>query len=202
MPLIIYCTYLTVYSGNKLPPFYIGYSTVKNINKGYHGSVYSKKYKTIWQQELKSCPERFKTTILTFHETKQNAVEQELKFQRQLKVIKNPLYINQSVWPYVNNKGIKKPWLSERMRTNNPMKNPILVESMRRTKIGKPSWNKGIHHSQKTIEKIRQKATGRKNPIQSLLMKGNYRGQRSTAIQHRTLVRCKKPQSVFPGQAP
>lgn len=33
----LYCTYLTSYFGNKLPPFYIGYTTVANINRGYRG---------------------------------------------------------------------------------------------------------------------------------------------------------------------
>lgn len=46
----LYCTYLTVYKGNKLPPFYIGYTSVDNIlNKSYRGSPESKKYKSVWK---------------------------------------------------------------------------------------------------------------------------------------------------------
>ena len=61
-----YCTYLTVYSGSMLPPFYIGYTTVSNIKNGYHGSILSKRYKEIYREELENHPELFKTIILTY----------------------------------------------------------------------------------------------------------------------------------------
>jgi hypothetical protein len=35
----IYCVYLTCYRGNKLPPFYIGYSTIEKVKDGYKGTV-------------------------------------------------------------------------------------------------------------------------------------------------------------------
>ena len=94
MPTNIYCTYLTVYTGNKLPPFYIGSTSVDNINKGYRGSVVSEKYKSIWKQELHSHPELFKTSILTRHETRQEAMEREIVFQEAFSVASNPMYIN------------------------------------------------------------------------------------------------------------
>ena len=94
MPKLIYCTYLTVYTGNKLPPFYIGSTSVDNINKGYRGSVQSKKYKSIWKQEIASHPELFKTIILTRHETRQEAMEREIVFQEAFSVASNPMYIN------------------------------------------------------------------------------------------------------------
>lgn len=93
----IYCTYLTVYSGNKLPPFYIGSTSVDKINKGYHGSVSSKKYKQIWYSELKNNPNLFRTHIITTHSTREEAIEMEYKFQRKLNVVKSKLYINQSL---------------------------------------------------------------------------------------------------------
>ena len=65
MPTNIYCTYLTIYKGNKLPPFYIGSTSVDKINTGYHGTVSSKKYKDIYKQELITNPQIFKTKILT-----------------------------------------------------------------------------------------------------------------------------------------
>lgn len=34
---MIYCTYITFYRGSKLPPFYIGHSTIKKVEKGYRG---------------------------------------------------------------------------------------------------------------------------------------------------------------------
>lgn len=94
MPTNIYCTYLTVYTGNKLPPFYLGSTSVDNINKGYRGSVSSEKYMAIWKQELHSHPDLFKTSILTRHETRQEAQDKEIIFHESLSVARNPLYIN------------------------------------------------------------------------------------------------------------
>ena len=94
MPTLIYCTYLTVYTGNKLPPFYLGSTSVDKINKGYRGSVESKNYKSIWKQELYDHPDLFKTIILTRHETRQEAMEREIVFQEAFTVARNPLYIN------------------------------------------------------------------------------------------------------------
>jgi len=49
----IYCVYITIYRGNKLPPFYIGYSTPEKIKNGYRGSVSSRQYKNIWKKNWK-----------------------------------------------------------------------------------------------------------------------------------------------------
>jgi len=92
----IYCVYLTTYQGNKLPPFYIGSSTIAKVNAGYRGSVSSIEYKAIWQKELKAHPELFLTSILTTHETNIDAVARENKLHVNLKVINNPLYINKA----------------------------------------------------------------------------------------------------------
>jgi hypothetical protein len=73
----IYCTYLTVYKGNKLPPFYIGSTSVVKINNGYRGSVKSKKYKEIWKSELKNNPNLFTTKIVTIHDSRQEALDKE-----------------------------------------------------------------------------------------------------------------------------
>jgi hypothetical protein len=99
-----YCTYLTIYSGNKLPPFYIGSTVTSNvINKNYHGSVTSKKYSVIWKSELKNNPLAFKTKIIAYHESLDKARENESKLQRAFNVIQNPMYIN------LNISGIKFP---------------------------------------------------------------------------------------------
>ena len=90
----IYCTYLTVYRGNKLPQFYIGSTTTSRINSGYKGSVSSSRYKRVWKDEIKNHPELFHTKILTTHATRQEALNRELKFQQQLKVASSPMYVN------------------------------------------------------------------------------------------------------------
>lgn len=93
-----YCTYLTIYSGNKLPPFYIGYSTViKVTNRGYHGSVGSIRYKDIWRQELKTSPHLFKTKILKVFLSMNEAKEHEYKLLKAVSAHKNPLYINMGI---------------------------------------------------------------------------------------------------------
>lgn len=90
-----YCVYLTIYTGKKLPPFYIGSSNVdKIINHGYHGSVKSKKYKEIWVDELTINPTAFKTTIISYHETRKEATIKECSLQKALNVVKSPMYIN------------------------------------------------------------------------------------------------------------
>lgn len=97
MPDNIYCTYLTVYSGNKLPPFYIGSTSVAKIHKGYHGSVRSKQYNQIWKDELKNNPGLFRTFIITIHQIRNDAMLKEKYFHEQLNVVSSPLYINRGI---------------------------------------------------------------------------------------------------------
>lgn len=92
----MFCTYITFYRGNKLPPFYIGSSTIQKVNSGYRGTVSSKIYKDIWNFELLTNPQLFKTVILTTHHTRKEATEKENYFHHRLSVVKNPLYINRA----------------------------------------------------------------------------------------------------------
>jgi hypothetical protein len=93
----MFCVYVTFYRGKLLPPFYIGSSSIENINNGYRGSVRSKRYGAIWNQELKDNPHLFKTEILSKHDTRKAAFDKEYTIQIKLKVVKNPLYINLSL---------------------------------------------------------------------------------------------------------
>ena len=92
----IYCTYITFYRGNKLPPFYIGSTSVERINSGYRGSVRSKEYKEIWELEIKENPHLFSTKILNRFNERKLARDKEDKLHRQLDVVKNPLYTNKA----------------------------------------------------------------------------------------------------------
>lgn len=92
-----YCTYLTTYSGNKLPPFYVGSTSVTRIKEGYRGSVHSKKYKQIWNNELRENPHFFKTKIISLHNTRKEAIIKEEKFHRLLNVVKSSMYINMAI---------------------------------------------------------------------------------------------------------
>ncbi|UKH49575.1 hypothetical protein [Enterobacter phage vB-EclM_KMB17] len=92
----MYCTYLTVYTGNKLPRRYIGSTTVSRINENYHGSVKSKKYKEIWISELRDNPHLFKTRILKTFSSHRDALNEELRVQKKYNVVRSKNYINMS----------------------------------------------------------------------------------------------------------
>ena len=101
----MYCTYLTTYSGNKLPPFYIGYSTVEKVNSGYMGSVTSRNYKDIWLKEKNERSYLFKTFIISVHSDIKEAQEKEKYLQRHFKVRMNPMYINKSIAGHADLRG-------------------------------------------------------------------------------------------------
>jgi hypothetical protein len=96
----IYCVYLTTYKGSKLPPFYIGSSSVEKVNNGYHGSVCSREYKSIWKQELAHNPHLFETKIISTHNDRKEATLREREFQKKVDAVKSPLYINKSYAAY------------------------------------------------------------------------------------------------------
>lgn len=93
----IYCTYLTIYSGSKLPPLYIGSTSIEKINNGYRGTVSSKKYRSIWKSELAENPQSFETIILTYHSTREEAFEEEVRLQESFDVVNSPLYMNMAI---------------------------------------------------------------------------------------------------------
>ena len=92
-----YCTYITIYRGNKLPPFYVGSTCLQKIESGYRGSVSSKAYSQIWKQELRDNPQLFVTKIIRIYASRTEALEKEALLQKKLNVVKHPLYVNKSV---------------------------------------------------------------------------------------------------------
>lgn len=92
-----YCVYLTIYSGNKLPMFYIGSTHISKINSGYHGSVSSRKYKAIWNSESKTNEHLFKTLVLKETYSRKYAYFIEKQLQTKLGIPKNPMYVNLSI---------------------------------------------------------------------------------------------------------
>lgn len=93
----MYCTYLTVYKGDKLPRRYIGSTTVAKIKSGYTGSVSSKKWEEIYKQEQRDNKQLFKTRILSTHETDKEAREAELDLHLRYNVVLSELYFNESL---------------------------------------------------------------------------------------------------------
>lgn len=159
-----YCVYITHYSGDKVPPNYIGSSTIKKIQKGYKGSVKSKKYKNIWENELKNNYNLFDTYIISTHYTRQEALYKELKLQKILNVVKNPLFANQS---YAipngyfgmdvsgkNNPNYNKKWNKKRKKKSSDiMKSKEMQEKIKKLNIIK----RGVNHHTKTIENENKK---------------------------------------------
>lgn len=93
----IYCTHVTFYSGNKLPPFYIGSSSVAKVQSGYHGSVRSKKWKEIYYSELKLNPHLFSTEIIAKFNTRQEATDYEYEIQIANNAVKSYWFFNESI---------------------------------------------------------------------------------------------------------
>lgn len=91
-----YCVYLTIYRGNKMPPFYIGSTSVAKVSEGYHGSVDSDEYRDIWKSELAANPHLFSTVIVSYTATRESAYGKEGVFHDKLNVVRSPLYINRS----------------------------------------------------------------------------------------------------------
>ena len=149
-----YCVYITIYSGSKMPSNYIGSSTVKALINGYRGSVRSKRYKDIWEQEIRNNPDLFNIQIISLHHTQREAIYKELTLQRMFNVVKSYDFINQSyAQPYgcygMNMKGRPSP-MKGRKHTPEAIRKGI--ESRQR--------NGTLICTDETKEKIRQKNKG------------------------------------------
>lgn len=93
----MYVTYITMYTGNKLPKWYIGSSSLSKVTKGYRGSVKSIAYKDKWKDELATNPHLFKTRILQKFGTREEALAEELRLHVKHDVASNDSYINMSL---------------------------------------------------------------------------------------------------------
>ena len=147
----IYCVYLTIYRGNKLPPFYIGSTSISKIQKGYKGSVSSKQYKNLWDFEIKNNQHLFKTKIVSYHKTRQEALEKEFILHTKLNVVKNILYINKST---AKKNGFFGMDVSGK---NNPMYGKSRNDSSIRMKTNNPMFDKEIAKKVAESKKLKRK---------------------------------------------
>ncbi|QIW87829.1 homing endonuclease [Agrobacterium phage OLIVR5] len=92
-----YCVYITIYTGDKLPPFYIGKGTISKIEKGYRGSVGSGRYKRIWNEEKRNNPHLFKIKIHKTFEIEDDAYAYEKSMLEHFDAHKSPLFINMTI---------------------------------------------------------------------------------------------------------
>jgi len=92
-----FVVYLTIYFGDKLPKYYIGSTSKKKIESGkYFGTVRSKRYRKIFENELKYNINSFSVQILSYHETRKEALEEELRLHKKNNVVKSDEYFNES----------------------------------------------------------------------------------------------------------
>jgi len=93
-----YVVYLTMYCGDvDLPKWYIGSSYEQKVLRGYNGSVKSKRYQTLCNSEQKTNKTVFRTRILSKHETRKEALTEELRLQRKHSVVKSEKYVNMTL---------------------------------------------------------------------------------------------------------
>ena len=183
----IYCVYVTFYSGNKLPPFYIGHTTADNIQKGYRGSVQSKKYKSVWREELWKNPSSFKTTIISYHKTKQEAMLREEFFQRKLGVIENPLYTNRCIAGklYFSPKGKK-----------------ATEETKKKISLNHKGMS-GRRHTEETKRKISIAAIGNKNSLgKTVSLESRRKISMKNSGRKRTEEQCRRQSKRLRGCIP
>ena len=92
-----FVVYLTIYTGDKLPPFYIGSTSKKKLENGYFGSIRSKKWKKIYDEEIKKHQNLFRSIILSEHDDRKIAIQNEMRIQNELNVVKSNLFFNESI---------------------------------------------------------------------------------------------------------
>ncbi len=91
-----FVVYKTKYSGTKLPKYYIGSTNLDKIKSGYLGSVRSKKYRKIFESELKHNNNLFTIEILSYHDTRIGAMAEELRLQVEYDVVNSNDYFNEA----------------------------------------------------------------------------------------------------------
>lgn len=184
----IYCTYITLYSGNKLPPFYIGSTSVKKIKNGYRGSVSSIEYKKIWKEELLHNPSLFKTKIISTHDDRKSATEKELKLQLSVNAATSDMYINKAYAKKSFMYGLKQSVEHKEKRSQSFFKpghktnvgRKMPEEQRQRTRLNRTDKR----HSEESIEKMRLANLGKKDSDEtrkkkSESMRGNPKPQNS-----------------------
>ena len=92
-----FVVYLTTYTGYKLPPYYIGSTSKEKLDAGYFGSVTSRKWKTIYKEELINNKNLFSSEVLSYHNSRQEALDEERKIQIERNVIKSSDYFNEAI---------------------------------------------------------------------------------------------------------
>jgi len=157
----MFVTYLTIYDGDKLPPFYIGSTSAERVENGYHGSVRGLEYGAAWKQELAAKPELFDTIVLSEHTTREEALIEEQRLHVKHNVVRDPRFINTATarGGFIN----RGYWTEEeKQRMSVAAKNRKLNpenEARRSAKIS--AIHTGRKNTPETLERMRQAALNR-----------------------------------------
>lgn len=193
-----FATYIVIYSGNLLPRYYIGSTSVARIAKGYKGSVESRKWGAIWKSEVKNNPHLFEVVILKKFDKRVEATEYELLLHVQFDVVKSDIFANQSLaMPRgccgMDVRGRLNPNFgkvaTERCKSaisqSNSGKRTVLV-SGKRVRILCEDFDAGIHEVLPTSSEVREKiADATSRSMAAKVSKGEHW---FTSESHRKLV--------------
>lgn len=136
-----YCVYLTYYEGDKLPPFYVGSSSIEKVKAGYRGSVGSKEFRTIWHEEVKTNPHLFRTDIIYWCKTRDAATIKEKELQERLEVVGSDKFVNKALatpngFCGMNVKGKNNPNYGNRMTAEQKARHSsIMIEIALRPEV-------------------------------------------------------------------
>lgn len=177
-----YCVYITTYYGELLPKYYIGSTTVKKIESGkYFGSVSSKKWKSIFKDELLNNSQLFSVKIYSYHSTRKIALEEELKIQIENNVVKSKDYMNESL-ALINGMfgrdvtGKNNPMFGKKREDSSKRmsgENNIAKREDIKIKLRKPKSKITPHnHTEKSKNKLRFSALNRSEDHKLKIIKG------------------------------
>lgn len=93
-----FVVYKVTYSGNNLSAkYYIGSTQKSKIDKGYRGSICSKKWHSKYYDELEKHPNLFNVEILSEWNNRKDAINEELRLHKFYDVVKSDLFFNESL---------------------------------------------------------------------------------------------------------
>lgn len=168
----LYCTYLTTYKGNKMPPFYIGSSSMEKVASGYCGSVKSATYHDTWKQELQHNKGLFETKVISVHDTREDALKRENQLHKTLRVVGNPLYINKAT--AAGSFGVMDEASIEKMRQTK-IANGVVVGKKISLRRNDQTWKSTVG------ELARQKLIQTKNNPEWIATMGKQRNKKNSA---------------------
>ncbi|QIW87864.1 homing endonuclease [Agrobacterium phage OLIVR5] len=92
-----FCVYLIVNSSEILAPFYIGQTSTSKFLGDYFGSVASRKWRKLYNEELSKDSSRFRKKVLYTFDSKKEAIDKETEILKHFDAHKSRLFINMNI---------------------------------------------------------------------------------------------------------